>query len=602
MVESDASNEGIGAVLSQGGRPVAYFSKGLSTRHHVLSVYEKEMLAILAAVKRWHAYLMGRRFQIKTDHYSLKFLLDQKANTPAQQAWIVKMMGYDYEVSFRKGSTNTVADALSRKPQGSFYAISTITSDLLQQIKQTWVSDASLIHLIHKLTKSPHKPSKYSWSDGQLRRRGRLVVGSNDNLRKDLFHLFHNTPEGGHSGAEATLQRLASVCYWKGLKRNVREQVRSCVVCQQFKYDNSASPGLLQPLPIPNKIWTEISMDFLEGLPTAKGKSAILVVVDRLSKYAHFVALSHPYTAVSIAQVFLDNIYKLHGLPTSIVSDRDKIFVSTFWQELFKLMGTQLKLSTSYHPQTDGQTEVVNRCLQTYLRCMTSERPRDWVNWLPLAEWWYNTSYHTAIQTTPYAVVYGQAPPTYLPYLPGALQVEAVDRSLRTREAALKLVKFHLHRAQNRMKQQADKRRSDRNFEVGEWVYVKLQPYRQTTVVNRSCLKLSARYFGPYQILTKIGLVAYRLDLPEGSRIHPVFHVSQLKQHVGPLPQQSPLPLIDETGALIKEPISIIDRGIGKREGKVVTEVLVHWRNTFPKDATWEVLTTFQHRFPDFHP
>lgn len=249
-------------------------------------------------------------------------------------------------------------------------------------------------------------------------------------------------------------------------------------------------------------------------------------------------------------------------------------------------MGTQLKLSTSYHPQTDGQTEVVNRCLQTYLRCMTSERPRDWVNWLPLAEWWYNTSYHTAIQTTPYAVVYGQAPPTHLPYLPGASQVEAVDRSLRTREAALKLVKFHLHRAQNRMKQQADKRRSDRNFEVGEWVYVKLQPYRQTTVVNRSCLKLSARYFGPYQILTKIGLVAYRLDLPEGSRIHPVFHVSQLKQHVGPLPQQSPLPLVDETGVLIKEPISIIDRRIGKRGGKAVTEVLVHWRNTFPEDAT----------------
>ena len=121
---------------------------------------------------------------------------------------------------------------------------------------------------------------------------------------------------------------------------------------------------------------------------------------------------------------------------------------------------------------------------------------------------------------------------------------------------------------------------------MGEWVYVKLQPYRQTTVVNRSCLKLSARYFGPYQILTKIGLVAYRLDLPEGSRIHPVFHVSQLKQHVGPLPQQSPLPLVDETGVLIKEPISIIDRRIGKRGGKAVTEVLVHWRNTFPEDAT----------------
>ena len=427
-------------------------------------------------------------------------------------------------------------------------------------------------------------------------------MGNTNQLRRDLITFFHSTAEGGHSGAEATMQRLTSVCYWKGLKREVREFVRTCSVCQQFKYDVSASPGLLQPLPIPQTIWTEISMDFLEGLPLVKGKSVILVVVDRLSKYAHFVALSHPYSAASIAQVFMDTIYKLHGMPTSIVSDRDKIFVSTFWKELFKLMGTQIKLSTSYHSQTDRQTEVVNRCLQTYLCCMTAERPQDWVHWLPMAEWWYNTSYHTAIRTTPYAVVYGQPPPTHLPYLPGVSKVEAVDRSLSTREAALQFVKFHLHRAQNRMKQQADKHRSDRNYEIGTWVYVKLQPYRQTTVVNRKCLKLSARFFGPYQIVEKIGSVAYKLALPTGSKIHPVFHVSQLKLHMGPLSQPSPLPLLDDTGALVKEPISILDRRIGRKGGKAITEILVHWRNTFPEDATWEVLTKFQQQFPDFHP
>ena len=132
VVESDASSEGIGAVLSQNGRPIAYFSKSLSPKHQVLSVYEKEMLAILVAVKKWNAYLTGRPFQIKTNHYSLKFLLDQQANTPAQQIWVVKMMGYNYEVVFRKGSTNTVADALSKKPQSNLYAISTITSSLFQ--------------------------------------------------------------------------------------------------------------------------------------------------------------------------------------------------------------------------------------------------------------------------------------------------------------------------------------------------------------------------------------------------------------------------------------------------------------------------------------
>ena len=162
VVESDASSDGIGAVLSQAGRPVAYFSKGLSPRHQVLSVYEKEMLDVLAAVKKWTAYLMGRHFKIKTDHYSLKFLLDQTANTPAQQAWIVKMMGYDYEVIFRKGSSNTVADALSRKPHATFGAISVVTSELLKKIQHSWVTDASLVHLLHKLKQSPDKHPKYS--------------------------------------------------------------------------------------------------------------------------------------------------------------------------------------------------------------------------------------------------------------------------------------------------------------------------------------------------------------------------------------------------------------------------------------------------------
>ena len=164
------------------------------------------------------------------------------------------------------------------------------------------------------------------------------------------MQLFHNTLEGGHSRAEATMKRLCIMCYWKGLKKDVRAMVRSCTICQHFKYDNSASLGLLQPLPIPELIWIDISMDFVEGLPNSRGKSIILVVVDRLSKYAHFIALSHPYTTASIATLFFEHVYKLHGMPSSIVSDRDKIFLSKFWQELFKLMRTQLHLSTFYHP------------------------------------------------------------------------------------------------------------------------------------------------------------------------------------------------------------------------------------------------------------
>ncbi|XP_075096210.1 uncharacterized protein LOC142174331 [Nicotiana tabacum] len=175
--------------------------------------------------------------------------------------------------------------------------------------------------------------------------------------------------------------------------RNVKEKIRI--------------PRLLQFLPILGKVWQDISLDFIEGLPKSHNKSMILVVVDRLSKNAHFIGLVHPYTTSTVAQAFLDNIYRLHGLPQTIVCDRDVIFLSKFWQDLFDVQGVQLHYSTAYHPQSDGQTEVVNKCLEGYLRCMCNDRSKEWATWPPLAEWWYNTSYHTVIKMTPFEVLYG---------------------------------------------------------------------------------------------------------------------------------------------------------------------------------------------------
>jgi len=200
------------------------------------------------------------------------------------------------------------------------------------------------------------------------------------------------------------------------------------------KLDLSSPACLLQPLPIPNAIWEDISMDFIEGLPKSRGKDSILVVVDRLSKYAHFLPLAHPFTAVTVAQLYFEHIFKLHGLPKTIVTDRDRIFLSKFWQELFSLLRVSLHISSAYHPQSDGQSEVVNRCLKGYLRCMTGEKPKEWVLWLPLAEWWYNSNWHSSTGVTPFEAVYGQPPALHVPYLPGDSRVEAVDRSLKARE------------------------------------------------------------------------------------------------------------------------------------------------------------------------
>ena len=343
-------------------------------------------------------------------------------------------------------------------------------------------------------------------------------------------------------------------------------------------------------------------MDFIEKLPKSAGKDTIMVVVDRLSKYAHFVPLSHPFSALTVAQAFMDNIYKLHGVPNTIVSDRDKVFLSTFWKELFRVLGTKLNMSTSYHPQTDGQSEVVNRCLETYLRCMVHETPREWAKWISLAEWWYNTTFHSSTHTTPYEVVYGQPAPVHMPYLPSDSRVDTIDKSLQAREAAIKLMKFHLTRAGNRMKQQADKKRSDREFLVGDLVYVKLQPYRQQSVVVRFCMKLSARFFGPYKVLERIGKVAYKLDLPVGAKVHLVFHVSQLKKHVGQVLVQSELPIMDADGLIVKEPVKILDRRMVKQGNHAGTQVLVQWANAFPEDATWENLAVLQSRFLHFDP
>ncbi|CAM8943168.1 unnamed protein product [Rhodiola kirilowii] len=412
IVETDACGYGIGAVLMQEGHPLAYISKHLKGRQLHLSIYEKELLAVVFAVQKWRHYLLTAHFTIKTDQRSLKYFLEQRLNTPIQQQWLPKLLEFDYDIQYKQGKENLVADALSRveSSEVAAMAISVIDSDLMQSIFNCYTTDAALKHIIEELTCNSKARKHYTWLHGQLRRKGKLVVGNDQQLKDKILTWLHCGSTSGHSGRDPTLQRVKALFYWKGLATDVQQFIRSCATCQRSKYDRSAYPGLLQPLPIPEAIWSDISMDFIEGLPLSFGNSVIFVVVDRLSKAAHFMPLAHPYSAASVAQCFLDHVFKLHGFPKSITSDRDAVFLSDFWRELFTIQGVDLNMSTAYHPQFDGQTEVVNRCLETYLRCMCSDKPHLWSKWLPLAEWWYNTTFHSATQLTPYEVVYGQAP------------------------------------------------------------------------------------------------------------------------------------------------------------------------------------------------
>nr|KYP34553.1 Retrovirus-related Pol polyprotein from transposon 297 family [Cajanus cajan] len=415
-IECDASGKGIGAVLMQHKRPIAYFSKALSKKALSKAAYDKEIMALAVAVQHWRPYPLGRHFLVYIDQKSLKHLLHQRITTADQQNWIAKLLGYSFDIIYKPGPENKAADALSRIP---------------------YVSE------------------------------------------------FHATPHGGHSGFLRTYRRLAANLYWVGMKKHVQDYVQSCDVCQRQKYAALSPGGLLQPLDIPNQIWEDLSMDFITGLPKSRGFEAILVVVDRLSKYAHFLPLKHPYTAKGIAEVFAREIVRLHGIPNSIASDRDPIFISHFWRELFRLQGTTLRMSSTYHPETDGQTEVVNRCLETYLRCFISEQPRAWSQWVSWAELWYNTTFHISTKSTPFEVVYGRNPPSLTHYLPGETRVEAVARELLDRGEILRQLKYHLHRAQQQMKIYANQKRRDLSFEIDECVFLKLRPHRQQSVVKR---------------------------------------------------------------------------------------------------------------------
>jgi hypothetical protein len=270
-------------------------------------------------------------------------------------------------------------------------------------------------------------------------------------------------------------------------------------------------------------------MDFIEGLPNSNGYTVILVIVDRFTKYGHFYPIKHPFTASIVAQLFLDNIVKMHGIPKFIVSDRDKVFTSSFWSELFKLLKTDLKLSSAYHPQSDGQTERVNQCLEMFLRCAVQETPKQWTKWLSLAELWYNTCFYSSLQCSPFKALYGVDPSHGI--VPSLKNTDHLDVSdmLKERQLFTELLKEQLVKAQNRMKVYADNKISDRSFQVEEQVLLKLQPYTQHSVVCRSFPKLAYKYYGPYEVLEKIGSVAYKLKLSDGSLIHPVFHISQLK-------------------------------------------------------------------------
>lgn len=592
-IQTDASEAGVGAVLLQDGHPLSFISKALGPRTRGLSTYEKEYLAILVAIDHWRAYLQHSEFIIFTDQRSLMHVTEQRLHTPWQMKLYTKLVGLQYRIIYKRGTSNMDVDALSRHPAppAELNAISSSQPSWLTDVISGYDKDPASQQLLQELAVDPDGRPPFTLVDGVIRLRGRIWLGNNQALQDRVIAAFHSSALGGHSGFLVTFSRLKKLFAWHGMKAAVQAFVASCHTCAQAKPDRARYPGLLSPLPVPTESWQMISMDFIEGLPRSGSANCLLVVVDRFSKFAHFIPLSHPFNAQQVAQLFLDNVYRLHGLPTHIVSDRDRVFTSTFWRELFRLAQIQLAMSSAYHPQSDGQTERVNQCLETYLRCFVHSCPRQWLKWIPLAEYWYNTSFHSSLRRTPFEVLYGQPPRHFGLSTSSASLVPDVDTLLSERATMMESIKQHLHRAQQRMKKQADKHRSERTFNVGDLVFLKLQPYVQASLAPRAHQKLSFRYFGPYKVLYK----AYELELPASSTVHPVFHVSLLKPAPPTKQAVSPLPDFDDG---LQFPEAILQRRMHNRGPSTVSQILVKWSGLDTSLATWEDEEALRQRFP----
>eukprot|EP00253_Pinus_taeda_P012641 PITA_12641 len=604
VVCTDASKEGVGGVLMQEGRVVAYESRKLKEHEQKYSAYDLELTAVIHALKMWRHYLVGRKFLLLTDHHSLTNYFSQPTLNARQARWVDFLSGFDFEIKHLQGKENRVADALSRKVQQLYeVSVSEWRSPVLEMVKEASRQDVNYQQLKLQLQQAAGLTDQSDYKlneDGMIHFKQRLYVPSQDkikNLIMDEFHVSHYT---GHPGYQKMITAIRKEYFWPGMKKDIAEYLARCLECQQIKAEHQHPAGLLQPLPIPEWKWEIISMDFITGLPkTKKGNDSIMVVVDKLSKAAHFIPVQSTYRAPQIAHVFMQNVFRLHGLPKVIISDRDVKFTSAFWRTLFADLGTQLNFSTAYHPQTDGQTERVNQVVEDMLRAFVMQQPTLWEEYLHLVEFSYNNGYHTSTQMSPFEVMYGRKCRTPINWGGPEDKLNLGPEMLKEMEEMVKKVRMNLKAAQDRQKNFADRKRRFKEYQVGDHVYIRIQTKRSTLQWS-GCAKLAPRYCGPFQILARIGPVAYQLALPSHIRVHNVFHVSILKKYV-----YDPRHVIqwqdiqvEPEGEVLVEPLNILDRREVQLRKRAITQVKVQWRHYGPEEATWEDEELMRRSYP----
>jgi hypothetical protein len=628
VVNTDASGFAIGAVLQQdqgrGLQPIAFLSKKMLDAETRYPVHEQELLSIIHALSTWRHYLLGSSFKVRvlTDHHSLQHFKTQPLLSARQSRWKDVIANYDFDIEYIEGVKNVVADGLSRRADHQMHS-----SELLSilrgaaAVSVTAVAPApagggvrSRISAATELLADLHESSKRDaaylrWlrarpiersreqlrvEHGFLYRGDRLYIPADDTLKTRILHECHDAPTGGHLGKDKTMDQVKRRFYWPRMDEEVQQYVIGCDACQRNKPSHQSKMGLHQPLPVPRWPWQQVSLDLITGLPRSKaGFDAIVVFVDKLTKMVHYVATTTNVTAPQLATLFMREVCRLHGIPESILSDRDPRFTAHFWRALWEQLGTKLTMSTAYHPQTDGQTERANRTLEEMLRSYVNWRQTDWDVHLSTLELAFNNAKQASTGFSPFYLNYGKE--VRLP-LDAAIEAvrrcpnpEAAERIQRLRED-IERARLSIEKAQRRQGHYVDQHRREVTFAVGDRVLLSTEHLR--LVGNHRTPKFTFKYIGPFLIKRVVGPNAYELDLPANLEIHPVLNISRLKPYrdgflTHPTRAQPhhrpPAETVREDGSEVYE----VERVIASRGRGARLEYLVEWKGYPTWEATW---------------
>ncbi|KAG8501005.1 hypothetical protein CXB51_003048 [Gossypium anomalum] len=509
VIYSDASMNGLGCVLMQEGKVIAYAFRQLKPHEKNYPAHDLELAAIIFALKIWRHHLYGEKCHIFTDHKSLKL---------RQRRWLELIKDYELVIDYHPDDE-------------SDFQIS---------------------------------------SDGCLMFRDRVCVPKNDKLIRKILQEAHSSSLSIHPGSTKMYNDLKKMYWWVGIKRDISESVSRCLICQQVKAEHQVPSGLLQPVVVPEWKWDRVTIDFVTGLPfTPRKKDAVWVVIDKLTKSAHFIPVRMDFSLDKLAELYISEIVRLHGVPLSIISDRDPRFTSRFWKKLQKALGTKLSFSTAFHPQTDGQSEKVIQVLEDMLRCCVLEFQGSWEKYLPLVEFAYNNSYQSSLKMAPYEALYGRkcCTPLYWTELKEN-QIYKVDLVKETEEK-VKIIRDCLKAASDRQKSYADLKKKEIEYQV---------------------------------VIERVGPLAYRLALPiELEKIHNVFHVSMLRHY-----RSDPSHVISQTEVEIQpdmtygeEPVKILAREVKQLRNKSIALVKVLWNRHGVDKATWELEEAMRKQYPN---